>query len=498
MENKVVVAGWGQVTQPKELSGPASDPMGLMAEAAVRCAQTAGTPSMLKDLDGIMVVKIVSRHYASPAEQLAEKISASPRLTYVSPIGGNSPQMLVNMAAGKIARGELDAVLIAGAETYVQRDKNDKKIKNALFKGVPEGYQGDDLIGSTSFENRHGIEHPLNGFPLFETALWAQSGLDLASYLKKIGAMWEKFSITASENPYAWSRSPKNAQEIVTPGKNNRMVCFPYTKFMNSFVTVDQGAAVILMSEEKAGKYKKKNRQPVYFSGGGFAQDRQRFMVEKSDFTLSPPLKDAVDKALTRSKIKLSEIECFDLYSCFPCAVSIAKKMIGIKDDDPRPLTLTGGLGFFGGPGNNYSLHSIATLAEQIAAGRRTNGLITALGWFMHKHAAGVYSSEPLNGDFQNFDLEDQKNPFSGAPPVKIQTQASGKGKIETYTVLYDRNNEPQRAVIYGRNTADDRFIAVIDDKPDIQALIGTKSRVGVSADIRFDPQKNINTARLT
>ncbi len=143
---------------------------------------------------------------------------------------------------------------------------------------------------------------------------------------------------------------------------------------MNSFVTVDQGAAVILMAEDLAKKHARKNEKPVYFLGGGYAEDRQRFMIEKSDFTSSPPLKDAVQKALERSNTSIDELDCFDLYSCFPCAVSIAKKMTGISDEDPRPLTLTGGLGFFGGPGNNYSLHSIATLAEKIAKGEKTNG----------------------------------------------------------------------------------------------------------------------------
>ncbi len=104
-------------------------------------------------------------------------------------------------------------------------------------------------------------------------------------------------------------------------------------------------------------------------------------------------MKTAIDKALDRSGFTLADMDCFDFYSCFPCAVTIAKKMAGLTDNDPRPLTLTGGLGFFGGPGNNYNLHAVATLAEQIAGNQYRTGLVTALGWFMHKHAAGVYTS---------------------------------------------------------------------------------------------------------
>ena len=497
MEQKVVVAGWGQVMQPKILDTPARDPMGLMKEASLRAERITASRTVLKNLDGIIIVKTVSRHYTDPARMLASNLGSHPKFTHVSGIGGNSPQMLINMAGGMIARNELDSILIAGAETYVQRDKNSKTVESALFRGIPDDYKGDDLIGSTPLENTHGIEHPMQGFPLFETALWAESGLDFETYMLKTGNMWSEFSRVASTNPYAWSRDFKTAGEILTLSRINRPVAFPYTKNMNSFVTVDQGAAVILMSEEKAEQYKQKKRQKVYFLGGGYAEDRQRFMIQKSDFTSSRPLKAAVDKALKRSGLSLENISCFDLYSCFPCAVSIAKKMIGIKDDDPRPLTLTGGLGFFGGPGNNYRLHSAATLAGLISTGEKSNGLITALGWFMHKHAAGVYSSKPLNGEFKNHDVSDQKELPEGEEPVKIQSRVNGDGRIETYTIIYKRNHEPAYGVIYGRTGDNLRFIANTEDDKEIFTRLSSKNRVGEKVNIKFNRKKNINIAQL-
>ncbi|MCP4672981.1 MAG: hypothetical protein GY857_16950, partial [Desulfobacula sp.] len=279
--------------------------------------------------------------------------------------------------------------------------------------------------------------------------------------------------------------------------KSNRPVAFPYTKYMNSFVMVDQGAAVILMSQEKAKKYSSKSRQSVYFLGGGYAEDRQRFMIEKSDFTSSAPLKSAVKKALTRSCIHLKDIDCFDLYSCFPSAVSIAKKMIKIEDSDPRPLTLTGGLGFFGGPGNNYSLHSVATLVEKIATGEKSSGLITALGWFMHKHAAGIYGSKPSEGQLQNYDLIDQSDNLVGDDAVKIRDQYNGKGIIETYTIIYTRDHKPSMAVIYGRTPDNFRFIARAQHHPDIFNQLTKKNMVGQKVNISFHSSHNINVADL-
>ncbi len=497
MERNVVVAGWGQITQPKKMSTPAQDPMGLMTQASKRAAGIISSKKVLTQLDGIMVVKPVSRHCPSPAKLLAQNLDASPKFTQVSGIGGNSPQMLINIAAGMIARNELDSVLIAGAETYVQRDKNPERVESALFRGIPKEYSGDDLIGSTPLENHHGIEHPTQGFPLFETALWAASGLDLQSYLIKIGKLWSTFSQAASRNPYAWTKEAKSPETIITQGKDNRPTAFPYTKYMNSFVTVDQGAAIILAAEETAMKYPAKNRRTVYFLGGGYAEDRQRFMIKKSDFTSSPPLKAAVEKALMRSGMPLENLDCFDLYSCFPCAVSIAKKMIGISDDDPRALTLTGGLGFFGGPGNNYNLHGVATLAEKISMGEHSNGLVTALGWFMHKHAAGVYGSMPLGGRFQDHDIRDQKTPLAGNDPVKIIDRVNGKGTIETYTIIYSLDRKPSYAVIYGKTRDNFRFIARTRNHPDIFKQLATQNRVGHGVSIKFDPATNMNIAEI-
>jgi acetyl-CoA C-acetyltransferase len=468
-----------------------------MAQASVQAGHTAGTEEVLRNLDGIMVVRIVSRHCPDAAGQLAGRLRAVPRFLQVSGIGGHSPQALINIAAGMISRGDLDSVLVAGAEAYVRRERHPERVDSALFRGIPADYTGDDLVGATPLETAHGIEHPMQGFPLFETALWAASGLDLQSYLKRIGTMWSGFSNTAARHPHAWSRIVRSPEDIITPSPDNRPIAFPYGKFMNSFVTVDQGAAVILMAEEIAGKHEEKGRRTVYFLGGAYAEDRQRFLIEKSDFTASPPLKAAVDKALARSRTRLENIDCFDLYSCFPCAVTIAKKMIGITDDDPRPITLTGGLGFFGGPGNNYNLHAVVTLADKIAGGEKKTGLVTALGWFMHKHAAGVYGTSPPESTFQAGDIEDHDSGPVGDEPVPIRPEVNDTGVIETYTVIYNRDRAPSHAVVYGKTLDGYRFIARTPVHPEVFTRLTYQNQVGQPVRIRFDAYSGINIATL-
>ena len=208
-------------------------------------------------------------------------------------------------------------------------------------------------------------------------------------------------------------------------------------------------------------------------------------------------MKAAAEKALSRSGLSVEEIQCFDLYSCFPCAVSMARRMIGISPQDSRPQTLTGGLGFFGAPANNYTTHSIASLAEEIAAGRKENGLITALGWFMHKHAAGVYGAEPRDTALDRHDLEDEKNYLAGADPVEADTAPQGKGIIETYSIPFSRDGSPLYAIVYGKTEAGKRFVANTPPDPESFQRLCTENQVGRAVRLAYDAREKRNIAEL-
>ena len=230
--------------------------------------------------------------------------------------------------------------------------------------------------------------------------------------------MWSRFSAVAAAHPNAWTRTPVSAARIVTPAPDNRPIAYPYTKRMVSLVMADIGAAVILTTAARAARQRDGAGRAVYFRGGGYAKDRQRFLVEKERYTQSPALAKAAARAEIRAGLAAADIECFALYSCFPCAVQIARRHLGIAPDDPRPLTQTGGLGFFGGPGSNYALHGIAAMAETLASGRHASGLTTALGWFMHKYAVGIYATAPGGSDPALAAQEDDASPEAGAAPV--------------------------------------------------------------------------------
>ena len=67
---------------------------------------------------------------------------------------------------------------------------------------------------------------------------------------------------------------------------------------------------------------------------------------------------------------------------------------MGIAPDDPRGLTLTGGLPYFGGAGNNYSAHAIAEAVARCRNQPGSTAMVVANGGFMSKYACGIYSTE--------------------------------------------------------------------------------------------------------
>ena len=163
--------------------------------------------------------------------------------------------------------------------------------------------------------------------------------------------------------------------------------------------------------------------------------------------------------ALAHSALRLEDIDCFDIYSCFPSAVEIACNEIGLSPLDPRGVTITGGLPFFGGPGNNYSLHAIAEMTSRLRSGPASNGLVTANGLYLTKHSVGIYSSNPPPTTWQAFDDDSLQAAIDQGPQVHLSPEYEGAVTVETYTVTYDRNG-PKEGIVIALTDEGSRIIA--------------------------------------
>ncbi len=483
-DNLPIIVGVGQVTQRPGTDRP-REPLALMAEAARLAEADAGAGDLLHELDSVRVVNILSWPSRAPAHDLANALAVAPREALYTHIGGNTPQYLVNEAAQAIHDGDAKLVLIAGAEAmYSARRARAKGIDLGWSpRGTPAPDVGDGRAGTRDVEAAHGAAMPTQVYPLFENALRAHYGRTIPEHQRQLGELMAPFTAVAAANPHAWFRDERTAHEIATPGPDNRYIGFPYPKFMNAIIDVDQGAALLLTSVGEARRLGIAEERWVYLRGCGDATDHW-FITDRVDYHSSPAIRASGARALSMAGVGIDGIAHFDLYSCFPSAVQITRDMLGIAAGDPRPLTVTGGLPYFGGPGNNYVTHSIASMVERLRADRGALGLVTANGWYVTKHSTGIYSTEPPSGAWSRTSPKVDQAAVDAEPHPQLATSPSGDAVVETYTVLFNRDGAPERGIVIGRLPTGERFIANTPADPRTldsmtkHEMVGAKGRV--------------------
>jgi acetyl-CoA C-acetyltransferase len=442
--------------------------MAMLERVAREAAEDAGVGERgLRALDTVAVVHMIGGPLGNCPGLLAERIGASPAHEIQTANGGDVPFTLLNHLARRVADGEVRAALVGCSNNLRTRRRAKKEgIKLQWVRsggsGEPEAF-GVNKPGHSEIEAAYGLRMPTDFYPIFENALRARRGLDLEAHRKRVGALMSGFSKVAAENPHAWFPVARGADEITVPAPDNRMIAFPYTKYMNAVIETDQAAAVLMMSREAAREMGVPDDRMVYWWGGGNAQEFAWHASERPDFAQCPALRHAARSALAEAGTALDEINHFDFYSCFPVAVEIACEMLGLDESDTRGFTVTGGLPYAGGPGNGYTLHSLATMMERLRAQPGARGLVTGNGWYLTKHSAMVVSSAPRDRAAIEYDGEK----LSGQ--LDVAEAASGQGTVETYTVLYDREGAPARGIVLGRTDGGERFLA---NTPDDRALL--------------------------
>jgi len=483
-----ILIGAGQITQRDVDPGAALEPVDLMRESARRAAADAGLPeAALARLDSVSVVNILSWSYANAPRLLAERIGAQPNEEIYTTVGGNSPQMLVNDTAARIADGSVGFAILAGVEamhTMTRARRAGVRLAWSSASADPPRVVGDARSGTTDHELRHGLFLPVQIYPLFENALRACRGRTPQEHLRALGTLYAGLSRVAAANPYAWFRTERSAAEIARVSEQNRIIAFPYPKLMNAIIDVDQAAAVLMTSVGMARALGVPRERWVYLQGCGDAHDLW-FVSERRDYASSPAIAAAGAQALAMAGAGIGEIDLFDLYSCFPSALQLAMDALGIAEDDSRPLTVTGGLAAFGGPGSNYSMHGIASMLERVRSTPGTRGLVTALGWYVTKHAIGIYGTEPGPQPWHRGGVSPQPA-LHAMPHPELVESPEGPATIETYTIAHERSGAPERGVVIGRLGDGRRFLAVLDG--DRSTLEGLEAREGVGRAGRVYP----------
>jgi acetyl-CoA C-acetyltransferase len=458
-----VLVGVGQVNHRE---GDAPDPVDLLAEAVRRAAADCGG-RVLDAVGSIRILSLLSRRYPDPGRLVADRLGLDVAQTVYTTDGGQTPQQLVDRACDDIGAGRVDAVVIAGGESWRTRNRIKRRGEAAPWSTQradvrPTATFGAPLQMTDPDETRLGLTDPVQAYPMFEQALRARRGRTLHEQLVVASDLWARFSQIAAGNEYAALRTPHSAVEIRTPGPDNRMVGFPYPKLMNSNSSVDQAAALLLCSTERADALGVAQDRRVYLHGAAEGQD-VTFLSERDDLSTSPAIAAAGRAALDLAGVGIDDISYVDLYSCFPSAVEVSAEALGLSLD--RDLTVTGGLTFAGGPWNAYVVHSLATMAGVLRNDAGAYGLVSANGGLLTKHAVGVWSCRPpadgtrwrsVQGDL------DARVPRRTSAP-----HYDGEATLETYTVLHGRDGQPERAWAFAL-TGDGRRTLAVSDAGDI------------------------------
>ena len=450
-----IFIGVAQVEQREDDPSVAKEPLDLMVEAVRAAGEDCGNLKVLELADSVRVIRGIWG-YGNPARQVAERIGASGAETGLTSLGGNYVQSMTNRSFLDIQSGKNEIVIVTGGEcgrTQGRARKAGLELDwNPLTRepgaspttrddgAAPDMFLGSSKVTRHEAETRRGIQFPIQFYPMFETALRYANGESVDGHLKRVSELWAGFNRVAVDNPNAWIRKPLSGEEIRTPSPSNRPVSYPYTKLMNSNNSVDQGAALILTSVGKARELGIAEDRWVYPHAGTEAWDHL-YVSERDNLHSSPAIRLTAAKLFELTGFGVDDMDHVDLYSCFPAAVQVSANEIGLSQD--RPLTVTGGLTFAGGPLNNYVMHSVARTVDLLREKPGSKGLVTANGGLLTKHALCIYSTDAPEKPFAWANLQDE---VDAMPRREVAEEHDGSATIETYVVMYDADAQPSTA----------------------------------------------------
>ncbi|MFT3977454.1 MAG: acetyl-CoA acetyltransferase [Sphingomonas bacterium] len=490
-EHIAVIVGVGQVNDRPADPMQGLDSLGLMV-AALEAADRDAGGGWLADAESVAVVQQISFRQDNPlAQKVADRIGSQARMICES-VGpnGDSPILLLNEAANRIARGEIKVAVVTGGEalrTASQRaalaaktavaDQN--PIRN-LAKGRAPGYR-----------QIYGLSAPVDVYPLYENAGRAAYGQTLAEGQRESGEIWSRFSEIANATPAAWIHAPKTPGEVIEPTADNRPIAFPYTKLMVANSSVNQGAGFIVTSIAEARRRGVPDARIVHVGRGAAAHEADDFMA-RDRYDKSPSMEICLKRTLEWNRVSAADLDLAELYSCFPCVPKMARRVIGWPLD--KPATVFGGLTFGGGPIGNYMSHAVAEMVEALRRGDGRKGLLFANGGFATHNHAIVLGMEPLPGagEAHDFDCQAEADAARGRVPDLVKDYA-GPAEIETYTVFYARDGQPKSGVVVARLPDGNRTLARVpgDDAATIAFLtdgaaepVGTKGEVVPAGDV--------------
>ena len=461
----------------------------LMVRATETAAKDAGSSEILAGVQRVAVPR-GTWSYTDPARIVAERISARCAQTHLVDLG-IPQQTLINQALMAIAAGDLDVALVVGAEAKARAARLAQRSQAANAAGIrtvilregesdeidqhgaaPDVHQVPDGEFLARPEIECGLFAPVEQYALMESALRAADRISIDAHRLEIADLWSRFNLVAGANAEAAFPNPMSADQLRALGPDNRPLAFPYGKWHASQWTVDQAAALLLCSVEAAERFGI-NRDRWMFPLVGIDSSSSVSLSKRRAMARWPAMRVLGEAATERLGHPLAECEHVEVYSCFPLAVRVQQRELGLPLDGTP--TITGGMAFAGGPFNSFVLQATAAMARRLRehGGR---GLVTTVSGMLTKPGLAVWATEPdgrppLLGDLA-------ATARQATETVDVVGAHDGPATIAAYTVTYD-GLEPKELVAIVDRPDGTRAIVKRDDRALVargltEELVGT------------------------
>jgi acetyl-CoA C-acetyltransferase len=456
-----VIVGVGEIVdRPKDIAA-GLEPLALLVEALKRAEADSGA-QWLAEIQSLDIVNFLSWRYQDPARQLSDRLGIKPAHAYYGPVGGESPIRYLHEAAQRIARGECSVAAVCGAEAQGTATRAERA--GIALPWTPFAHDVPEPKRGAAFQKPMavtlGVFRPVTVYPFYEAATSAHWGQTPREAMAESGRLWATYSDVAAQNPNAWLKRHFTPEEITTPTPDNRLIAWPYTKLMVANPTVNMGGAVLITSLAKARAAGIAEHRLIHIWGGASAEEPRDYLVRDQFFeshAQNAVLKAAMELGGDDGQVNGQAFDAIELYSCFPCVPKMARRTLGLGAD-VQP-TVTGGLTFFGAPLNTYMTHAACAMVRKLRSGAGL-GLLYGQGGFVTKHHALVLSRQPPRAALtQDTSVQAEADRHRGPVPEFV-TEAGGKSAVESFTVIYGRNNEIEHGVVMLRTSDHARALA--------------------------------------
>ncbi len=471
-----VIIGVGELCEqlPENLEYAKSLVDLLEQAVGAACNDTGVADAVISQVDTIAMVRTFADStpmYPNPFGEVknypravARRIGADPAHAIYSVAGGNTPQHMVSEFAGKVAAGDAEVVVLMGGEAMATI-KAAMKAQLSLDWADDTGGQLEDRgLGMDGMIDRQQIDNGMNTAPLMygmlENARRHDLGLTREEYAQEMAALFSRFSEVAASHGAAMFPEAYSPEQLLAIDEANPMIAEPYPKRLVAKDGVNQAAAVVITSREKAEALGISAEKLVYPMTGSTVREHR--LVERPSLGGSEAMRLAYTAAFDMAGISPGAVRYMDIYSCFPIAVFSACDALGLAADDVRGLTLTGGLPFFGGPGNSYALHSVVNVVNRLREENSGYGLVGANGGILSKHSVGIYSRNSTGRGWHACDDQALQTEIDQIELPPVDHYPGGKATIEAYSVTF-RQGTPQAGYVVGRTVEGMRFLGMTD-----------------------------------